>query len=96
MVPVRQKLGNKEKLIPLLDSASRSPSEQHRVVVKLSGKIRIIPVEDIHYLEAADDYVKIHTREGCFLKNKTMGHFENSTEQQSICQNPPVVYRKYY
>jgi two-component system LytT family response regulator len=44
--------------------------------VKLSGKIRIIPVEDIHYLEAADDYVKIHTREGGFLKNKTMGHFE--------------------
>ncbi len=68
---------NKEKLIPLLDSASKSPSEQQRVVVKLSGKIRIIPVEDIHYLEAADDYVKIHTREGSFLKNKTMGHFEN-------------------
>ena len=50
--------------------------EQHRVVVKLSGKIRIIPIEDIHYLEAADDYVKVHTREGAFLKNKTMGHFE--------------------
>ena len=71
------KQGNKEKLIPLLDSVSKSPSEQQRVVVKLSGKIRIIPVEDIHYLEAADDYVKIHTREGSFLKNKTMGHFEN-------------------
>jgi two-component system LytT family response regulator len=67
---------NKEQLTPLLDSVSNSPAEQHRVVVKLAGKIRIIPVEDIHYLEAADDYVKIHTREGAFLKNKTMGHFE--------------------
>jgi len=67
----------KEQLSQLLESVSISPSEQHRVVVKLSGKIRIIPVEDIHYLEAADDYVKIHTREGGFLKNKTMGHFEN-------------------
>ena len=66
----------KERLAPLLDSVSTSPSEQQRVVVKLSGKIRIIPVEDIHYLEAADDYVKIHTREGALLKNKTMGHFE--------------------
>ena len=46
------------------------------MVVKLSGKIRIIPVDEIHYLEAADDYVKIHTREGSFLKNKTMRHFE--------------------
>jgi len=68
--------GNKEKLATLLDSVSNSPAEQQRVVVKLSGKIRIIPVEDIHFLEAADDYVKVHTRDGAFLKNKTMGHFE--------------------
>jgi two-component system, LytTR family, response regulator len=67
----------KEQLAPLLQSVSNSPSEQHRVVVKLAGKIRIIPVDDIHYLEAADDYVKIHTKDGAFLKNKTMGHFEN-------------------
>jgi two-component system, LytTR family, response regulator len=70
------KTSSKEQLAPLLESVSSSPAEQHRVVVKLSGKIRIIPVEDIHFLEAADDYVKIHTREGAFLKNKTMGHFE--------------------
>jgi two-component system LytT family response regulator len=70
------KINYKAELTPLLDSISSSPSEQHRVVVKLAGKIRIIPVEEICYLEAADDYVKIHTREGGFLKNKTMGHFE--------------------
>ncbi len=69
-------ISSKEQLAPLLESVSQSPSEQQRVVVKLAGKIRIIPVEDIQYLEAADDYVKIHTREGSFLKNKTMGHFE--------------------
>ncbi|HEY4153922.1 MAG TPA: LytTR family transcriptional regulator DNA-binding domain-containing protein, partial [Puia sp.] len=66
----------KTSLTSFLDSAARSPAEQNRVVVRLSGKIRIIPVDDIHYLEAADDYVKIHTKEGSFLKNKTMGHFE--------------------
>jgi two-component system LytT family response regulator len=67
----------KTNLTPFLDSAARSPAEQQRVVVRLSGKIRIIPVDDIHFLEAADDYVKIHTRDGSFLKNKTMGHFES-------------------
>ena len=70
-------VSSKEKLAPLLESISGGPAEHHRVVVKLSGKIRIIPVDEIHYLEAADDYVKIHTREGSFLKNKTLGHFEN-------------------
>ncbi|MDP4129226.1 MAG: LytTR family transcriptional regulator DNA-binding domain-containing protein [Bacteroidota bacterium] len=66
----------KVNLTSFLDSAVRTPAEQQRVVVKLSGKISIIPVDDIHYLEAADDYVKIHTKGGSFLKNKTMGHFE--------------------
>lgn len=53
-----------------------SPQQRHRIVVKNGGKIKIIPVEDIHFLEAADDYVKIQTKEGSFLKNKTMSHFE--------------------
>jgi two-component system LytT family response regulator len=60
----------------LLDTAAESPSQQQRVVVKTGGKIKIIPLEDIHDLEAADDYVKIHTHNGAFLKNRTMGFFE--------------------
>ena len=60
----------------LLDTAAESPTQQQRVVVKTGGKIKIIPLDDIHYLEAADDYVKIHTHNGAFLKNRTMGYFE--------------------
>jgi len=64
----------------LLESASQSPMQSQRIVVKIAGKIKIIPVEDIQYLEASDDYVKIHTKEGNFLKNKTMSHFEQSLD----------------
>jgi two-component system, LytTR family, response regulator len=60
----------------LLDTASQSPAQQSRVVVKTAGKIKIIPLEDIHYFEASDDYVKIHTHNGAFLKNRTMSYFE--------------------
>lgn len=60
----------------LLDTAAESPAQTQRVVVKTAGKIKIIPIEDIHYLEAADDYVKVHTHNGAFLKNRTMGYFE--------------------
>lgn len=60
----------------LLETASYSPGQSQRIVVKNGSKIKIIPVQDIFYLEAADDYVKIHTSEGYFLKNKTMNHFE--------------------
>lgn len=65
-----------DKTGALLESTSLSPSQQQRIVVKTGGKIKIIPMEDIHFLEAADDYVKIHTHNGAFLKNKTMNYFE--------------------
>lgn len=60
----------------LLETAAAAPSQQQRIVVRTGGKIKIIPVEDIHYLEASDDYVKIHTKAGVFLKNKTMNFFD--------------------
>jgi two-component system, LytTR family, response regulator len=60
----------------LLETAAESPAQQQRIVVKTGGKIKIIPLEDVHYLEASDDYVKIHTHNGAFLKNRTMGYFE--------------------
>lgn len=56
------------------------PEQSQRIVVKTAGKIKIIPVADIQYLEAADDYVKIYTAEGAFLKNKTMGYFEKALD----------------
>jgi len=64
----------------LLETAAQSPTQQQRIVVKTGGKIKIIPLEDIHFLEAADDYVKIHTHNGAFLKNRTMGYFEQTLD----------------
>ncbi len=60
----------------LLETASESPVQNQRIVVKLAGRIKIIAVQEVRYMEAADDFVKIHTADGCLLKNKTMGHFE--------------------
>jgi two-component system LytT family response regulator len=66
------------------DTIAVSPQQKQRVVVKTSGKIKIIPVDDIHYIEAADDYVKIFTKEGSFLKNRTMAHFEKTLDGQQF------------
>jgi two-component system LytT family response regulator len=62
----------------VLETAAQSPTQQNRVVVKDGSKIKIIPVNQIHYLEAADDYAKIVTAEGSFLKKRTMNFFEQS------------------
>ena len=66
----------------LLETASLSPAQSQRIVVKNGSKIKIIPVHDVFYLEAADDYVKIHTNDSYYLKNKTMAHFEKAMDAQ--------------
>ena len=37
---------------------------------------RSVPVHSVHYIEAFDDYVKVYTKEGFYLKKKTMAHYE--------------------
>ncbi len=73
--------GTTEKL---LETAAANPLRQQRIVVKNGAKIKIIPIAEVQYLEAADDYVKIITGEGYFLKNKTMGYFEKGLDGQQI------------
>jgi Response regulator of the LytR/AlgR family len=75
----------------LLQSVTHLPSQSERIVVKTGGKIRIIPVLEIMYLEASDDYVKIHIKDGAYLKNKTMGHFEKILPQKQFIR----VHRSY-
>lgn len=53
------------------------PEEHERVVVRNGNNIRIIPIQDIDFFEAYDDYVKIHVADGYFLKKKTMNYFES-------------------
>jgi two-component system LytT family response regulator len=64
-----------------LEEALPISAEQHtRVVVKTGNNIRIIPFQEIEYLQADDDYVKIHTKEGSFLKKKTISYFEQAMD----------------
>ena len=82
-----QKNSSKKNTEELLETASQSPAQTQRIVVKNGSKIKIIPTQDVFYLEAADDYVKVHTQEGSFLKNKTMNHFEQTLDQNQFVRS---------
>ncbi len=69
---------NIEALRALTEGATAGYAQ--RIVVRDRGAIRIIPAFDINYIEAADDYVKIFTTDGTFLKKATMGHIEASLD----------------
>jgi len=48
-----------------------------RIVVKTPKAMVVIPVDDILYLEAQDDYVMIYTSEARHMKKQTMKYFED-------------------
>ena len=75
----------------VVEMALQSPAQSNRIVVKDNGKIKIIPVAQVQYLEAADDYVKIIAAEGNFLKKKTMQYFEDSLPPQEFIR----IHRSY-
>src|SRR5687767_7122486 len=86
-----QRQTTEEKNKTLIQEEIRQPEERNRVVVKESGNIRIIPVEEIQYIEAYDDYVKIFTMKEMFLKKKTMSFYEHSLDASQFVR----VHRSY-
>ena len=75
----------------IVETVLQAQVQTNRIVVKDNGKIKIIPFAQLQYLEASDDYVKIHTTDGDFLKKKTMQFFENTLPANEFIR----VHRSY-
>lgn len=63
----------------------------NRIVVKDGSEIKIIPLSEIDYLEAYDDYIKIHSNSKIHLKKQTMNHFENVLKNKHFVR----IHRSY-
>lgn len=72
-----KKLSN-TNLSPVYNNISTlNPEPRERLVVKDKKKMKIIPFDEIMYLEGAQDYVKIFTSTGMYIKHGTMQSFED-------------------
>ena len=70
--------GNKEPASQLLAIQPESGSQVNRIVVRKGNAINLIPVEQIRYVEAQDDYVMIFHSSGKALKQQTMKFYEDN------------------
>ena len=84
-------LPSQEPVERVMSAMSATGSQQNRIVVKTGSKVKIIPVHEIQFIEADDDFVKIYTPEGSFLKNKTMAFYEESLDAAQFVR----VHRSY-
>ncbi len=60
----------------VLQAIDEKPEIISRIAVRSASKIHLVPAEEIIFIESDGDYVKIHTKESSFLKEKTMKYFE--------------------
>jgi len=70
--------GNQEPANKLLAKMPEPAAPVNRVVVRKGNAINLIPIEQIRYVEAQDDYVMIHHSNGKALKQQTMKFYEDN------------------
>lgn len=56
----------------------------NRIVFKDQGQIRIIPIAEIVYLEADDDYINIHTTDKSYMKKATLTSYEKRSPSSNF------------
>ena len=62
-----------------------APSETlTRIAVKDRQNIHVVPIDNINYIEADGDYVRLHTVKSAYLKEKTMKYFEENLPPQQF------------
>lgn len=88
---IRSGKGNKEPANQILMKKPDSGSPVNRIVVRKGNAINLIPVEQIRYLEAQDDYVMIYHSGGKALKQQTMKFYETTLPKDSFVR----IHRSY-
>ena len=77
IILLKEKNKQTEIIKNLITHHDNSKENLERIVIKDGSKINIIPIEDIKWIEAQDDYVMIYSHSGKYLKQKTMKYFED-------------------
>ena len=76
---------------PVLEKFPKPASPLSRVVARKGNSINIIPVEQIRYVQAEDDYVMIYHTDGKTLKQQTMRYYEDNLPKESFVR----IHRSY-
>jgi two-component system LytT family response regulator len=83
--------GNQKAASELLQQQPENAAPINRVVVRKGNAINLIPVEQIRFVEAQDDYVMIHHVNGKALKQQTMKFFEDKLPKSDFAR----IHRSY-
>lgn len=78
--------GERDKLVKITEDYRRSRAPLQRVLVRDRSDVHVIPVTDILYFEAADDYVAIHTDTATHIKQERLQKIEELLDSKEFCR----------
>jgi two-component system LytT family response regulator len=76
---------------PVEEIRNENPEKLNRIVVKKGSSISVIPVSDILFLEAQEEYVMIYSGQGRFMKHQTMHYYESHLPENEFVR----IHRSY-
>jgi len=81
---IENKQYQKAAISGLIEQINSERESLDRIVVKNGSKIKIIPINEIYWIEAADDYVVINTEKEEHIKQATMRFFEDNLSEKEF------------
>ena len=85
----RQQLGNSSHhaelighLLRELNAARQAPTGPQRLVIRSKGQIAFVRVDEVDWIEASHNYVRIHVGKDVYLLRETIGEIETRLESE--------------
>jgi two-component system LytT family response regulator len=71
-------------LLALLDKLKESDPYARRLLVKAHGRIHLLPVNDIEWIEADDYYARVHLGQESFLIRESLNHLQQRLDPRQF------------
>ena len=84
--------GNRDEgLERIVNDPQRQEESPRRILVRDGSDVHVIPVDDVLYMESADDYVAIHTADATHIKLDRLNKLEQRLNPRQFCR----IHRSY-
>jgi two-component system LytT family response regulator len=71
-------------LLALLDKLKKSGQYSKRLLAKVKGRIHLLPVNDVEWIEAENYYARIHLGQESFLLRESLNHLQKRLDPKQF------------
>jgi len=80
MLRLKERASYSEKILEALKSIQSAKSYIDRIPVRNAGKVSFVSVDDLVWIEAAEDYITLHTMTGTMTTRASIGAIEKQLD----------------